>query len=286
MGARDVLGRNELDRINEKSIDLNGYFGSVWSGLDLVLAVTPSARLQERDLGLALFVYSLNGSAMTDIQYQGFSVLAMHPEFVVLNKAPGIGMHDEDGIPGLVSEARRQLDMMLYPVHRLDKVTSGVLLLARTPDANRELSMAFAAHRVEKTYLALSQHKPKKKQGWIKGDMERGRRGSWLLTRSMNNPAITWFESYGLGDGLRLFVVQPKTGKTHQIRVALKSLGSPIIGDEWYGAPPADRVYLHAAQLKFPFQQQSWCFSAWPTQGLLFNQPQVVSLLPTALDWS
>ncbi len=56
MGARDVLGRNELDRINEKSIDLNGYFGSVWSGLDLVLAVTPSARLQERDLGLALFV--------------------------------------------------------------------------------------------------------------------------------------------------------------------------------------------------------------------------------------
>ena len=116
--------------------------------------------------------------------------------------------------------------------------------------------------------------------------MERGRRGSWLLTRSMNNPAITWFESYGLGDGLRLFVVQPKTGKTHQIRVALKSLGSPIIGDEWYGAPPADRVYLHAAQLKFPFQQQRWCFSAWPTQGLLFNQPQVVSLLPTALDWS
>ena len=45
MGARDVLGRNELDRINEKSIDLNGYFGSVWSGLDLVLAVTPSASL-------------------------------------------------------------------------------------------------------------------------------------------------------------------------------------------------------------------------------------------------
>ena len=48
MGARDVLGRNELDRINEKSIDLNGYFGSVWSGLDLVLAVTPSAIFKEK----------------------------------------------------------------------------------------------------------------------------------------------------------------------------------------------------------------------------------------------
>ncbi len=223
---------------------------------------------------------------MADIHYQGFSLLAIHPQFVVLNKAPGIGMHDENGVLGLVSEARRQLDMMLYPVHRLDKVTSGLLLLARTTEANRELSMAFAAHQVDKTYLALSQHKPKKKQGWIKGDMERGRRGSWLLTRSMHNPAITWFDSFGLGDGLRLFKVQPKTGKTHQIRVALKSLGSPIIGDELYGAPPSDRVYLHAAQLKFPFQQQSWSFSALPTQGLLFSLPQVENTLAKALESS
>lgn len=64
MGARDVLGRNELDRINEKSIDLNGYFGSVWSGLDLVLAVTPSARVykgldDENHLALLHCVFSL-----------------------------------------------------------------------------------------------------------------------------------------------------------------------------------------------------------------------------------
>ena len=223
---------------------------------------------------------------MADIHYQGFSLLAIHPQFVVLNKAPGIGMHDEQGIPGLVSEARRQLGMMLYPVHRLDKVTSGLLLLARTTEANRELSMAFAAHRVEKTYLALSQHKPKKKQGWIKGDMERGRRGSWLLTRGMHNPAITWFDSIGLGDGLRLFKVQPKTGKTHQIRVALKSLGSPIIGDELYGAPPSDRVYLHSAQLKFPFLQQIYSFSALPLQGQLYADDRVIESMNTLLDLS
>ncbi len=203
--------------------------------------------------------------------HHGFSVLAVHDDFVVLNKAPGIGMHDEEGVPGLISEARRQLGMMLYPVHRLDKVTSGVLLLARTPEANRELSMAFAERKMHKEYLALSEQKPKKKQGWIKGDMERGRRGSWLLSRSMHNPAITWFESFGLGDGLRLFHIKPKTGKTHQIRVALKSLGSPILGDALYGAAMADRVYLHSSRLSFEYAGQSWIFRALPQQGSRFD---------------
>lgn len=59
MGARDVLGRNELDRINEKSIDLNGYFGSVWSGLDLVLAVTPSARYKPKHIMCLGFLLSV-----------------------------------------------------------------------------------------------------------------------------------------------------------------------------------------------------------------------------------
>lgn len=216
---------------------------------------------------------------MTPSQYDGFSLVAMLDDFVVLNKAPGIGMHDEECVPGLISEARRQLDMMLYPVHRLDKVTSGVLLLARTPEANRELSMAFAGRQMHKEYWALSEQKPKKKQGWIKGDMERGRRGSWLLSRSMHNPAITWFESFGLGDGLRLFHIKPKTGKTHQIRVALKSLGSPILGDALYGAAMADRVYLHSARLSFEYAGQSWIFSALPQHGLRFDSPAVQSVL-------
>lgn len=216
---------------------------------------------------------------MTPVQYAGFSLVAMLDDFVVLNKAPGIGMHDEADVPGLVSEARRQLGMPLFPVHRLDKVTSGILLLARTPEANRQLSMAFAERKMHKEYLALSLGKPKKKQGWIKGDMERGRRGSWLLTRTLQNPAITWFESYGLGDGLRLFHIKPKTGKTHQIRVALKSLGSPIVGDLLYGAGESDRVYLHALRLSFDYAGQIWTFSAYPEQGLLFQTASVEPVL-------
>ena len=95
--------------------------------------------------------------------------------------------------------------MMLYPVHRLDKVTSGLVLLARDTEANRELSMAFAERKVEKAYLAISDQKPLKKQGWVKGDMIKGRRGAWMLTRSQDNPAVTRFVSQPLETGGRLF---------------------------------------------------------------------------------
>jgi len=199
-----------------------------------------------------------------------FETLALHEHFVVLHKAPGVGMHDEDGEPGLVSLARDTLDMMLYPVHRLDKVTSGLVLLARDTEANRELSMAFAERKVEKAYLAISDQKPVKKQGWIKGDMVKGRRGAWMLTRQMSNPAVTHFTSQPLEAGGRLFLVSPKTGKTHQIRVALKSLGSPILGDRLYAGTPADRVYLHAWQLRFPFAGQSFHYVCLPAHGQRF----------------
>ena len=212
--------------------------------------------------------------------YNGFSLLAIAPSFVVLNKHPGVGMHDEEGEKGLVSLAREQLGLELYPVHRLDKVTSGVLLLARDAQSNRALSMAFAERQVEKHYVALSRQKPGKKQGWIKGDMSRGRRGTWFLQRTMANPAITWFESGSVdGSSLRLFHVMPKTGKTHQIRVALKSLGSPILGDVSYGGEQADRVYLHALALRFVFEGRQYRYQAMPEQGKLFLGPAVLEAL-------
>lgn len=199
-----------------------------------------------------------------------FETLALNEHFVVLHKAPGVGMHDEEGVPGLVTQARQALGMLLYPVHRLDKITSGLVLLARSPEANRELSMAFAERRVDKAYLAISDHKPLKKQGWIKGDMVKGRRGAWLLTRELSNPAVTRFVSQPLDAGGRLFLVRPKTGKTHQIRVALKSLGAPILGDRLYAGTPADRVYLHAWRLCFPFRGQSLVFECLPVHGQRF----------------
>ncbi|VEI44845.1 RNA pseudouridine synthase [Actinobacillus equuli] len=97
--------------------------------------------------------------------------------------------------------------------------------------------------------------------------MQKSRNGAWKLCHSKQNPAVTQFVSHSLEPNLRHFILQPKTGKTHQLRVAMKSLGSPILGDQLYTGTAADRVYLHAYQLKFEYQGESFCIQSSPTSG-------------------
>ncbi|HEV8076897.1 MAG TPA: TIGR01621 family pseudouridine synthase [Marinobacter sp.] len=190
---------------------------------------------------------------------------------IVVYKHPGVSFHSEDGHAGLFETVRQREGFeSLYPVHRLDKVTSGLLVMARTSEANRALCEQFARRQCEKFYLALGAAKPRKKQGTVSGDMVPARRGAWRLTRGSDNPAHTQFFSHSVAPGLRLFVVRPSTGKTHQIRVALKSLGSPIIGDSLYGGGAADRCYLHAWSLGFTLDGEFRRFTEAPRQGELF----------------
>lgn len=183
-------------------------------------------------------------------------LLARGHDWLAINKPAGIGMHSEDDVAGLVVQASNAFGHPLWPVHRLDKVTSGVLLLATSASGAARLSALFAGHKMRKYYRAQSHSRPHKKQGWIKGDMSKGRNGSWLLQRSQNNPAITRFLSgYDEATHTRTFLLQPLTGRTHQLRVAMKSLGSPIDGDARYGGTVADRTYLHAAALCWDDEQ-------------------------------
>lgn len=183
-----------------------------------------------------------------------FRLLHLTEHWLAIDKAPGIGFHAQEAEPSLIDRVRATLDCeALWPVHRLDRVTSGLVLFARSADMARQLGDAFAHHRVHKEYLALADKAPSKKQGWVKGDMEKGRNGQWKLTREQTNPAVTRFFSAGLGNGLRLFRLLPQTGRTHQLRVAMKSLGSAILGDPLYNpASTADRTYLHAWRLVIP----------------------------------
>ena len=116
--------------------------------------------------------------------------------------------------------------------------------------------------------------KPKKKQGWIKGDMGASRRGSYKLLDTKENPAITQFVSTALRTHERFFLIKPHTGKTHQIRVALKSLGSPITGDIRYAASEdakkEDRGYLHAYALRFSLDKEEFSFCYPPDDGERF----------------
>ncbi|ASK27061.1 TIGR01621 family pseudouridine synthase [Neisseria chenwenguii] len=172
-----------------------------------------------------------------------FEILFRNEDFVAVNKPCGVAVQQESLLPDLAA----QLGVArLWLVHRLDKETSGVLLLALNAESASELAQMFTDKAVKKTYLALSDRKPSKKQGWVKGGMEKSRRGSWKLTRAAENFAVTRFQSFGLENSLRLFILEPHTGKTHQLRVAAKSLGSPLLGDSRYGGSPAPRLFLHA----------------------------------------
>ncbi|EHK91162.1 TIGR01621 family pseudouridine synthase [Aggregatibacter actinomycetemcomitans] len=187
-----------------------------------------------------------------------FQIVFQHPDFIVINKPTGISVHKDDADIGLTRLVAQQLGVpQVWLVHRLDKVTSGLLMLALNEQAAVTLSQKFAHHQIQKTYLALATHNPKKKQGRISGDMQKARRGAWKLTQSKENPAVTDFVSHSLAPNLRLFILRPKTGKTHQLRVAMKSLGSPILGDALYGGDSAERAYLHAYQLSFDYFGQA-----------------------------
>jgi tRNA pseudouridine32 synthase/23S rRNA pseudouridine746 synthase len=197
-----------------------------------------------------------------------YRVITRTDDFVAISKAPGVSVHRDDASHGLVETVAAELGYpRLFLVHRLDRMTSGLLLLATSAAACAALAALFAQRRVEKYYLALSDRRPARKQGQVRGDMERARNGSWRLSRGQTDPAVTHFFSRSLAPGLRLFVLRPGTGKTHQLRVAMKSLGAPILGDDRYGGSDADRGYLHAYALRFQHAGQPITLLDRPLQG-------------------
>ena len=200
-------------------------------------------------------------------------ILFENDHFILINKPAGLSFHSEDGA-GLVVIAAKQLGCDLFSVHRLDKMTSGLILLAKSSEDAHTLTTLFEKREIEKFYLGLSIRKPKKKQGWIKADMGVSRRGSYKLLATMENPAVTQFVSTALRTHERLYLIKPHTGKTHQIRVALKSIGAPIAGDIRYAnavdARTEDRGYLHAYALRFEFQGELFKFVLAPKIGERF----------------
>ena len=201
-------------------------------------------------------------------------------DFIIIYKPCGLSVHKDQSEIGLTTVLAEQLGVpQVWLVHRLDKVTSGLLILALNAESAAEFFRLFSEHHIQKTYLALSNQKPKKKQGLIVGDMQKSRNRAWKLCQSKENPAITRFESVSCEPNLRLFILKPQTGKTHQLRVAMKSLGSPILGDSLYGknTENIDRTYLHAARLQFEFKGQSFDVFSPPKEGEWWYRQGVMS---------
>ena len=145
---------------------------------------------------------------------------------------------------------------MIWPVHRLDKDTSGVLLFARTEDARRALDRAFRMREVEKIYLALVHGRPRPAEGTVRSFIaDRGQHASSSATKLPGaRAALTHYRILEQFDQAALVEARPETGRFNQIRLHMQDLGCPIVGDRKYGvgsrhALKGPRVLLHASRL-------------------------------------
>jgi len=141
-------------------------------------------------------------------------------------------------------------------VHRLDRNTSGLLVVARTEEAYEGLRALVKGRRLEREYLALVRGRPRSRSGRIEAPIGRDRREPTRMSLDTDTPkpAITHFEVVELFRDHALLRVRLETGRTHQIRVHLAAIGLPVAGDPVYGAPEQSlrRQFLHAARLAFP----------------------------------
>ncbi len=142
-------------------------------------------------------------------------------------------------------------------VHRLDKDTSGLLVVARTDAALRALREALRERRVEREYLALVEGRPPARSGTIDAPLGRDRRVRTRISVDTDDPrdAVTYFEIDEALPRSTLLRVTLETGRTHQIRAHLVAIGHPVAGDPEYGTAGLyglQRQFLHAARLAFP----------------------------------
>ena len=186
-------------------------------------------------------------------------ILFENERVVVINKASGMAVHPGAGIPrGTVANALLFRTGPLAPgraglVHRLDKDTSGVLIAARDSEALACLAAQFKARTVQKRYAAIVSGIPREPEGCISLPLARDPRDRKRFAPAAPGTGKTAQTRYRLirsWAGHALLLVQPRTGRTHQIRVHLASLGCPVAGDPVYGRPHPLGLMLHAYSLE------------------------------------
>lgn len=136
-------------------------------------------------------------------------------------------------------------------VHRLDRDTSGVVILAKNPETQKMLRKQFQERKTHKTYYALVEGHPKLDEALIDLPIARNLKRPTTFQVDQNGKASqTYYKVIAKNDKYSLLELKPTTGRTHQLRVHLKYLGTPIVGDIVYGDGKGDRLYLHAKELE------------------------------------
>lgn len=184
-------------------------------------------------------------------------VLFMDGEAIVLDKPAGLAVHPGSRTPESLEDYLRHLRFGFQreplPVHRLDRDTSGCLLLARNPKAHKRFQRAFEEKLVGKTYLAVLDGVPALEAGTVEmalGKTSTAEEGWRMVSDPRGKPAVTHWRVVTVRDGRAVVLFTPETGRTHQIRVhAAAGVGVPITGDPVYGAGKGPML-LHALSLR------------------------------------
>jgi 23S rRNA pseudouridine1911/1915/1917 synthase len=184
---------------------------------------------------------------------------------LVVDKPAGIVVHPSAGhssgtlVHGLLGRDIAGGEEAERPgiVHRLDRDTSGLLVVARSDEAHRRLQQLLRKRTLEREYLALVRGRPRSKAGRIEAAIGRDRGDATRISLDTDTPreAVTNFEVVDLLPSHALLRVRLETGRTHQIRVHLGAIDLPVSGDPVYGVPGdlgLERQFLHSARLAFP----------------------------------
>ena len=184
-----------------------------------------------------------------------FEILYEDADVIAVNKPEGLAAIPEQNPrePSLFERLCAERGETLFIVHRIDKDTSGVILFARNAEAHRHLNMEFETRRTRKVYLALTQGVIGGDWGTIDKPLARFGSGRVGVNAQHGKPSLTEYKVMQRFPAHTLIEAYPKTGRRHQIRVHLYSIGHPIVGDRLYGDRAVQRDYprmmLHAKKL-------------------------------------
>ncbi|HSX24236.1 MAG TPA: RluA family pseudouridine synthase [Candidatus Saccharimonadales bacterium] len=195
-------------------------------------------------------------AAIEKVEDIDLPVLYDDDDLLVINKPAGIISHsrgkywNEPSVASFVRQITRQAGERAGIVHRLDRATSGVMICAKNQAAMMFLQKQFADRNVKKVYRAIVSGHLNPQEAIIDMPIERNPKApATFRVGSNGKPAKTMYKVLSSNDSMDELALEPATGRTHQLRVHLKHIGHPILGDNLYGGEPAERLFLHAAEL-------------------------------------
>ncbi|MDA0781518.1 MAG: RluA family pseudouridine synthase [Rickettsiales bacterium] len=220
---------------------------------------------------------------ITEIQK---SVIYKDKDIIVINKPAGLptqgGVGINVSVDSLLEFLKFDYDKRPKLVHRLDKDTSGALVLARSTTTASELTSAFKSKNIEKTYLALVVGNPELDEGKIDLSISKQDSGAGkekMIADKKGQKAVTYYKVIEkMGKKLSLVELYPHTGRTHQLRIHMSHLGNPILGDGKYGGKLAfieglsKKMHLHSYSIQLPGYQKPFFAEVTGKMAETFNK--------------